>query len=180
MNKFDLVILIPLVWGLYRGFRKGFVIEAASLVSLLLATWGGIKFSRYMSELLTVEYGFETQYLPVISFLIIFLGTIIIVFLFARLLERFLKLTMMSTLNKISGAVFCSLKYALIVSILLFTLNAFTEENSIIPEEIKADSYFYPVLSAIPITLLPALKDQVIDLKENYKTRFEQGDSLIR
>ncbi len=72
MNKFDLIVLIPLAWGLYRGFRKGLVIEAASLISLILATWGAIKFSGYLSELLSQEYEFETEYLPIVSFFLVF------------------------------------------------------------------------------------------------------------
>lgn len=168
MNKLDLIILIPLAWGLYRGFRKGFVIEAASLVSLILATWGGIKFSGYLSELLTLEYGYETAYLPLVSFLIIFLAVIILVSLLARLLEGLLKLTLLSTFNKILGAVFCCFKYALIISVLLFIINAFSpEKNPIVSEDLKASSYLYSPLSKLSFTLIPTLKNNIIELKEN-------------
>ena len=45
MNYLDIIIIIPLIWGAYKGFRKGFIIEIASLIALILGIWGGINFS---------------------------------------------------------------------------------------------------------------------------------------
>ncbi|HET6245543.1 MAG: CvpA family protein [Bacteroidetes bacterium] len=176
MNKFDIIVLIPLVWGLYKGFRKGFVIEAASLVGLILATWAGIKFSGYLSELLTVEYGYETEYLPIASFFIIFLAILILIFLSAKLLEGFLKLTMLSTFNKVLGAVFCCFKYALILSVLLFILNAVKEKEPMISEDLRSTSYLYSPLAKISITLVPSLKDYLIEFKENSLKRLNKQE----
>ncbi len=176
MNKFDLIVLIPLAWGLYRGFRKGLVIEAASLISLILATWGAIKFSGYLSELLSQEYEFETEYLPIVSFFLVFIGVVILVFIAARLLEGLLKLTMLSTFNKISGAVFCCFKYALIVSVLLFITNSFSETNPFVSNELKTSSYLYTPLSELSITLIPNLKDHIIGLKESSIKSFQEEE----
>ena len=48
MNYFDIIFVIPLLWGAYKGFSKGFVLEIASFVALGLGVWGGLKFS-YLS-----------------------------------------------------------------------------------------------------------------------------------
>jgi len=34
MNYFDIMIAIPLIWGIYKGFKKGFIIEIASFIAL--------------------------------------------------------------------------------------------------------------------------------------------------
>lgn len=36
MNLLDLFMLIPVVWLCIRGFSKGFIIELASLIGLVL------------------------------------------------------------------------------------------------------------------------------------------------
>ena len=45
MNYLDIIIAIPLVWGIVIGFKKGFVIEIASLIAILAGVYGSIHFS---------------------------------------------------------------------------------------------------------------------------------------
>ncbi|MBA3901600.1 MAG: CvpA family protein [Bacteroidetes bacterium] len=174
INKFDIIILAPLLWGLYSGYRKGFIIEAASLVSLVIATWGGVKFSGYASELLTEEYGFETQFLPVISFLLVFLAILVGIHLLAKLIQGLLKLAMLGTVNRVFGALFSCLKYAVIVSVFIFMATSIIDEGDIITPIEKEETYLYQHVSKLSYTLVPALKEQVTELKETYKDRFKE------
>jgi membrane protein required for colicin V production len=179
INKFDIIILIPLIYGLYSGYKKGFIIEAASLVSLLLATWGGVKFSGYVSEILTNDYGFETQFLPVISFLLVFLSILVGIHLLAKLLHGLLKLAMLGMVNRVFGAIFSSVKYALIVSVFIFMATSIIDETDIISPEEKNETYLYQHVSKLSYTVIPALKEQVSGLKEIYKTRFEDSENEL-
>jgi membrane protein required for colicin V production len=169
MNYLDIIIALPLLLGLFKGFKRGFVIEAASLVGLLLATYGGIKLSGYVANILVEKYEFETQFLPVFSFVIVFVGIVILIHLLARVLQGFLQLAMLGTVNRIFGSVFCCLKYAVIVSVMLFLLNFFNDDEWLLTKEKKAGSVLYQPLSQISVTLVPALKEQVMLLKEKYE-----------
>ncbi len=42
MNWLDIGIAVPLVWGAYVGFKKGLVIELASLAALILGIYAAI------------------------------------------------------------------------------------------------------------------------------------------
>jgi membrane protein required for colicin V production len=174
-NKFDLFILIPLIWGLYNGFKKGFVIEAASLVSLVLATWGGVKFSGYASEVITEKWGFETPFLPVISFLAVFLAILVGIHLLAKLVQGLLKLAMLGTVNRVFGALLSCLKYAVIVSVFIFVATSVVDEGDIISAEEKEETYVYKYVASLSFTLVPALKEHVTDLKEKYRGRLEES-----
>jgi membrane protein required for colicin V production len=179
MNILDIIIVLPLLLGIFKGFKRGFVIEAASLVSLLFATYGAVKFSDYVAKILTEKYEFETDFLPVISFLIVFISIVLVIHLLARVLQGFLKLAMLGTVNRVFGSVFCCLKYAMILSVLLYLINFFNEEDWIISKEKKAGSVLYQPLSQMSVTLVPALKEQVLLLKENYKDLdFEVPESV--
>ena len=87
MNYIDIIIAIPLAWGFIRGFRKGFIIEIASLISLIIGIWAGIYFSDFVSTFLIYKIGWNSNYLPVISFLIFFIGIVIGVFIIAKMIE---------------------------------------------------------------------------------------------
>ena len=55
MSKIDIILIIPLLWGAFMGFRKGLVLELASLVGLILGIYGAIKFCDFTAEKL-IEY----------------------------------------------------------------------------------------------------------------------------
>ena len=62
MNWLDIVLAIPLLWFLYRGFRNGLIIELASLAALILGIYAALHFSFYVQEYL--EKNFEiAQYI---------------------------------------------------------------------------------------------------------------------
>ena len=48
MNYIDIILAIPLVWAVYRGFTKGFIIEIASLIAMVLGVYGAIHFSYFI------------------------------------------------------------------------------------------------------------------------------------
>ena len=124
INYIDIIICIPLVWGLYKGFTKGLIVEAATVVAFALGVWGGITFSDYFALKLSNWFGWKSQYLPVISFALVFLIIIASVFLFAKLIQRLTEKIALSALNKIGGAIFGILKFAMMLSVVIFIIDA--------------------------------------------------------
>ncbi len=163
MNWIDIVIAIPLLWGLYKGFTKGFIIEVATLIAFGLAVWGGIKFSDFLSEWMKNYFHGTTKYLPVISFAIIFIGVLVLVFAIAKLIQRFVKAISLSFINKLAGAIFGMLKFGLIISVLIFVLNAIEKSISFIPTETKHSSLLYEPVGKIAPLVIPGLKNSKLE-----------------
>src|SRR6185503_1936293 len=130
MNYADIIIIIPLLWGLYKGFSKGLIIEAATLIAFGLATWGGVKFHNFLSVWMHDSLGWTSKYLPVISFAVIFIGVLLIVFGIAKLVQRFVKAVSLGFINKLAGAIFGMLKFGLILSMLIFFVEAINKSVS--------------------------------------------------
>ena len=124
MNFIDIILCVPLLWGLYKGFTKGLIIEAASIIALGLAIWGGVKFSDFLTGYIHAHLGWNTKYLPVISFAVIFLGILLLVYAIAKLIEKLVKAVSLGFVNKLAGGIFGMLKFGLILSVLIFVLNA--------------------------------------------------------
>ena len=162
MNYIDIVICIPLVWGLYKGFTKGLIIEAASLVAFGLGVWGGIHFSDFVATKIKHWFHWQSPYLPIVSFAITFLGIIIIVYFIARLVQKMAKGMALGGINKILGAVFGALKFAMVISVVIFIMNALEKSYPLISFKTKEESLLYKPLGMIAPTIIPSLNNSKI------------------
>ena len=67
MNFLDILILLPVLYGAYKGFKHGFVIELFTLLAILVGIYVGIHFSDYTANWLKTSFGWDSEYLPVIE-----------------------------------------------------------------------------------------------------------------
>ncbi|MBN2668482.1 MAG: CvpA family protein [Bacteroidales bacterium] len=159
MNYFDILIVIPLLWGAYKGFSKGLVIAVASLVALILGIYGAIKFSAYTGELVQNNFEIEDNYMPIISFSITFLAIVIGIHFIAKMLNKLVDAIALAWLNKIAGIVFGILKTAFIVSILIFIIETIDPNGQFIKEDYKTESLLYKPIKTIAPAIIPSLKE---------------------
>ncbi|MDT8411813.1 MAG: CvpA family protein [Vicingaceae bacterium] len=159
MNYLDIIIVIPLIWGAYKGFRKGFVIEIASLVGLVLGVWGGINFSSYSAEYLGKAFNISPEIMPLLSFVVTFIAIVILVFFIAKMLERVVKMVALGIVNRIAGMVFGMMKFGIIISIILNLVNTIDNEVSFIENEVKSKSLLYQPFSDFSGKLFPKLNE---------------------
>ena len=79
MNYIDLVLVILVIIAAFQGFRKGFVVEFASLAALILGIWGAIKFSDWTAAFITRNTGFHSDHMSTIAFVLTFIAIVIII-----------------------------------------------------------------------------------------------------
>lgn len=159
MNYIDIVLIMPLLWGLYKGFSKGLIIEAASIIALGLAMWGAIKFHNLVSVWMKDFMGWQSQYMPLLAFALIFIGVLLVVFGIAKLIEKFVKAIALGFVNKLTGAIFGMLKFGLILSILIFVINAIEKSVRVIPAEVRQGSLLYEPVGKIAPLVIPGLNE---------------------
>jgi len=159
MHLLDIVLLVPLLWAVYRGFKKGLVIEITSLVSLFLGVYGAIKLSDRTAAYLTDQLNMSEQNMNILSFAITFIVIVGVVYLIGRMIEKMIDLVALSFVNKAGGAFFSGLKVAMIISIILVTLNGWNDKYNFLPETIKEDSIAFEPLTKLSPTVMPFLKN---------------------
>jgi membrane protein required for colicin V production len=171
MNYLDIIICIPVAWGLYKGFTKGLILEVASLFSLLGAVWVALNFSDFIARFIRDKLGWTNQYVPVISFVVLFIGVLAGVYLLAKLVERSIDAASLGPVNRVLGALFGAFKFALILSVIFFMIDAVEKSYPMISPEKKTKSLLYKPVSSIAPMVIPGLKgSQVGDLvKEHLK-----------
>jgi len=163
----DICLVIPLVWGCIRGVYKGLMLSIGSLVGLILGIYLANAYASDFSELLLEQFVLSKRVAYIFAFFIIFASVAFIAFLLSKLLDKFFKVVMLGWVNRLLGAVFEVLKYALIVSVCLNLLTFADNYLSFIPEERKQESVLYePLLKMVP-TVLPYVKFCVTDNGKN-------------
>jgi membrane protein required for colicin V production len=161
MNSIDIIICIPLIWGLYKGFTKGLIIEAATFVAFGLGIWAGIYFSDFVSKKIIQQFNWHSIYLPIISFAITFLGIIILVYFIAKLVQRLAEGMALGIFNKIGGAIFGVLKFAMILSVIIFMMDAIEKSYPLIKFKTKEESVLYKPLGKVAPMLIPAMREKL-------------------
>src|ERR1043165_2815820 len=138
MNAIDIVILIPLLWGFWRGFMKGAIMEAATFVAFFLGVWGGMHLSDRMAELIHEWTGSVSPYVPLVAFAIVFVLILIGVFAVAQLVERLAEGMALGIVNKLAGGVFGMMKFLLLLSTLFFVIDSVEEKVEVVPPDRKS------------------------------------------
>lgn len=151
MNILDIIIAIPLAWGIYQGFKRGLIMELATLIGFIAGIYLGMHLSGLASSWLSSAFNITSSYLPVISFALVFIIVLIGTWFLGKLLSKTAEIILLAWLNKLLGMLFGLVKYALIISFLFSILNGLTKTGSILPEKTIKESLFYkPVASLAP------------------------------
>ena len=158
MNYIDLVFSLILIIAAIQGFRKGFIIELASLAALILGIWGGIKFSDFTAGFITKHTGYQSEHLTTIAFLVTFIVIIILVHMMGKMLDNVVKAIFLGFLNRLAGIIFGVLKAAVILSILLLLFDSIDENVHILPAKQKSESKIYTPMKQLVPTLFPFIK----------------------
>lgn len=152
MNWLDIVLAIPLLWFMYKGFRNGLIIELASLAALVLGIFIALHFSFYAKEFLIDNFDIADNYLNIIAFAITFIIVAVLVYLVGKIIHKLVSIVALGFLNRLAGGVFGLLKAALVLSVILYFLNGF--DSSLIKAEVKENSFLYePVESIVPMII---------------------------
>lgn len=180
MNFVDIIIVVPLVYAAWRGFKKGLIIEVFTLLALLVGIYAGIHFSDWTSARIEEYFDFDANYLPVIAFTVTFLAVGAMVFFAGKMLEQMIRVVNLSPINKIMGVVFGILKMVYTLSILIILLETYDERGDFIPEKTKENSLLYAPVKLTASATIPAIEESTIWLRNNMKNDFfEENDVTI-
>lgn len=160
MNILDIIFLIPLLFALYRGFKKGMVYMIASLLALVLGIFGAIKFRPLFASLLDSIFNISPAHINVIAFAVAFVSIVIVVHLLAFFLDRLIKAVALNFINRLLGMVFGLLVTAVVISMILYPINQVNAERQIIKPEHIEGSLLYEPLSSFAPAIIPYLKKQ--------------------
>lgn len=168
MNVIDIILGIILLFGLIRGVMRGFIIELASLVALIVGIYGAIHFRYFAFEFLQNQFDWDEQYIQLTAFAITFILIVIFVLLIGKLLTKLVGAIALGIVNRILGGLFGILKMAFITSVLIMFISSFNDKANFIEKEKLEKSILYNPIELIAPTFLPQILSKVsLEMEES-------------
>jgi len=159
MNLLDIFIAAFLAIGLVKGFRNGFFVELASLVSILLGIFIAIKCSYLTKSYLQHEVSWNPKTIEITAFALTFILVIIGVSMLARIFTSIANFASLGFVNNLLGAVTGLLRTILMMSILLNIFQKINGNNILISKETKEKSSLFEPVQEVSKTIYPAINE---------------------
>ncbi|TMI00976.1 MAG: CvpA family protein [Betaproteobacteria bacterium] len=116
MTWLDYVVIAVIVFSMAWGAWRGLVHEVLSLAGWIMAFIAGNLFAAPLSEMFPAAMRPELR--VVVAFVLIFVGTLVLAALASALVTKFIKVSVLHSLNRWLGALFGLLRGLLIVVVL--------------------------------------------------------------
>ncbi|WP_346316701.1 CvpA family protein [Chitinophaga sp. YIM B06452] len=140
----DVVFAVLMAFAVYRGFSRGLIIAVFSLVASIVGLAAALKLSAVLAAYLE-QNGMQGRWWPVISFMAIFLGVVILVRLGAAALEKVVQWSMLGWLNRLGGILLYVIVFTVVYSVLLWLAN----QVYWLSPETKLQSAVYPYIEPV-------------------------------
>lgn len=171
MNTLDYFLILPLLYAGYKGFKHGLIIELFTFLALFVGAYAGIHFSDMVAEKLKINFQWDSEYLPVISFTLTFLAVGAMVYFAGKTIEKGVKVVHLTPLNKIAGVFFSVLKMAYIVSLLLLIMEGYDTHKRVITEDTRNHSILYQPVKKIALLTIPGVGSSNLLLENVWKPK---------
>ena len=154
MNYLDIILAVPLLYGLIKGFSNGLVKEVASLLALFIGVYVAINFSEYLEPKFINILDGSQEFVPVFAFVVLFLVSVLCIKILGFFIDKLTKVLALGIFSRIFGAVFGFSKVVVIFSFLLFS---FADYN-LVDKQSKEDSVLFEPLTDVVKIITPQLE----------------------
>ncbi|MCS6972993.1 MAG: CvpA family protein [Cyclobacteriaceae bacterium] len=124
MNFLDGVLLIFLGLGIISGYHKGFVFMVFSLAALVLGVVAGIFLTAEITSTLRPHVHVNDKWLPLLSFVLVFAVTLLIVRTAGALMSWALHKTIFGFPDKVLGALLGAVKSVFWLALLIWLVDS--------------------------------------------------------
>ena len=116
----DILYGILVIIAIFKGLRRGLILAVFSLISFIIGLAAALKLSAMVGGYLGETTNISARWLPVISFVIVFVGVALIVRWIARLLEAASEAAALGMVNRLGGVLLYACLYTFAYSVVLF------------------------------------------------------------
>lgn len=120
MILLDILIWVVLLFFVAKGFSKGLVREACSLLGLVTGGWAAFRYYSFLSLGIRQFINLPPQVAQPLSFLLIFLLLGVLFYFLGHLLTVIFKVMLLGGINRIGGIVFGFLQGGFVLCVVLY------------------------------------------------------------
>ena len=153
MSYIDIIIALPLIYGIIRGVMRGLITEVLAIVGIILGIVLARMYAGDAATWLQQVSSWDINLLKPIAAFFIFIAVAIVCNLLARLLTKLFKLISLSWINRLVGGLFGAAKWILIVAVIITCIDMLDGVLHFIQPELKQSSVLYPYALQLTQTL---------------------------
>ena len=180
MNLLDVAILIIVALMTIRGFFRGIVQEAATLVGLIASFFLSALYYKNLALWLERYFPNHIIVLSFFCFVFLFILCLFLFNFFAILARGAIRLTLLGWLDRVLGAMFGLLKGAVILFVMVTILTVFYPKSGPV---VETSRFFPPILTITEklTALIPyKIKDDFLSKKKALENFWESKKQNIR
>ena len=154
MNYLDIIIVVPLLYGLIKGFSNGLVKEVTSLSALFIGVYVSINFSEFLEPKFIVILDGYQEFVPVLAFGVLFLVSVLCIKALGFVVDKLTKALALGIFSRLFGGFFGFLKVVVIFSFLIYVIS----DYNLLNKQAKEDSVLFEPLTDVAKIITPQLK----------------------
>lgn len=158
LSVIDIIVLVIIIACAIFGAIKGFISQIVSILSLIAGIWCACKLSELLAKYIKEWFAIGENSVYIISFIAILVVVIILGHFIGRGIEKIVRLSMLSWLNRLLGFLFAAAKVVLILSVIVYIIDYIDKAWNLIPESLAQGSLFYSSFLKISKTFFPYLQ----------------------
>src|SRR5687768_52066 len=116
----DIIVVVLLVLAVIKGLQRGLIVGLFSLVAIIIGLAAAIKLSAVVAGYIGNSVKVSDQWLPIISFAVVFIIVVLLVRLGANVIQRLVETVTLGWVNRIGGAILYIAIYITVFSVILF------------------------------------------------------------
>ena len=168
----DLILGVIILIAIFKGYQRGLIIGLFSLVSVIIGLAAAMKLSTVVAGYIGEAVNVSDEWLPVISFAIVFIVVVLLIRLGANAIERTVEVVMLGWLNKLGGIIFYVAIYTVVFSVLLFYAEQVNLVRSETIEKSISYSFVQPwgprVINSVG-SIVPLFRDMFAELERFFE-----------
>lgn len=170
MGTLDWIIVVVLALGAISGFLKGFLKQLASIIGLVAGLLVARALFAAVGEQLAVKVGTSVTFGQILAFLLIGLVVPLGLSILASALTRIVDMVRLGFINRWLGAGLGTIKYALMISVVIHFIDFVDSKDNLIYSTTKSDSLLYYPMKKFSGVFYPAVKtvtEEIIETDNN-------------
>ena len=178
----DIFLTVVLLWSMWRGFRKGFIVKIASVIALVAGIYGGFHGSDGLAQWLHDELDWPENLLSLTAFVLAFILVVIGVHMLAKMIEKIVDLSALGLVNKLAGMALGAVQMVCFLSILTFALDAVFGNRAWLPEKAADESLVFPHIETAIEWVIPEMRRDTPwdELRESIQSGVDRVEETIQ
>ena len=157
MTVLDIILIIPLVYAVYAGFKKGILAQLGGIVGIVIGIWLACRFSERVGQ----WFGIDEKIAYYVAFILIVIACLIGIGILGWALGKIFNFVGLGLLNRLGGVVLSLVKTVLILGALFMAFHAINEHTRMVDRKQFDNSLLYGPIERMTDFSLPFLKKAV-------------------